>query len=139
LLVRPSATTTLQFEASYQGVGADSRADYLRVMQTDRFARGELWAMGQWYLSSAVSQEFTPRLRGDLGAIANLIDGSALVLPSLAISVADDVELIAGGTVGLGKRPSKVGPLDMMRGDFGVQSEFGMYPTTVFTQTKVYF
>jgi hypothetical protein len=108
-------------------------------MQTDRFARGELWAMGQWYLSSAVSQEFTPRLRGDLGAIANLIDGSALVLPSLAISVADDVELIAGGTVGLGKRPSKVGPLDMMRGDFGVQSEFGMYPTTVFTQTKVYF
>ena len=29
--------------------------------------------------------------------------------------------------------------MDMFMGDFGIESEFGMYPSTVYAQTKVYF
>ncbi len=136
---RPTMTTTVSVESYYQGAGTTDPDDYLEQMSGDRYARGELWAVGQWYAGLSLAQEITPMILGNAGAVVNLADGSLLVLPSVVVSAAEDVEVVVGAFVGLGKRPRDVQVMDMFMGDFGIESEFGMYPSTVYAQTKVYF
>ncbi len=126
---RPTGTTTLNLEAYYQGNGASSVDGYLDRFTDPRVARGEIWALGQAYAALAVMQELTPTLHGSLAALANLQDGSGLLLPSLDVSVSDEVAWTSGAYLGVGEPPD---------GD-GLQSEFGLYPSMVFTQMRAYF
>ncbi len=93
---RPTGTTTLNAEAYYQGNGASSVDGYLDMFTDPRVARGEIWALGQTYAALAVMQELTPTLHGSLAALANLQDGSGLLLPSLDVSVSDEVAWTGG-------------------------------------------
>lgn len=121
--------TTLSAEAYYQGNGASSVEGYLDRFTDPRVARGEIWALGQAYAALAVMQELTPTLHGSLAALANLQDGSGLLLPSLDVSVSDEVAWTSGAYLGVGAPPD----------DDGLQSEFGLYPSMVFTQMRAYF
>ena len=66
---------------------------------------------------------------GSLAALANLQDGSGLLLPSLDVSVSDEVAWTSGAYLGGGAAPDHD----------GLQSEFGLYPSMVFTQMRAYF
>ena len=66
---------------------------------------GELWVMGQHYLSLAWALEITALSSGTVAVIGNVVDTSMLVSPSLNISVSDEVQLVVGGFVGVGDRP----------------------------------
>ena len=126
---RPSSTTTLNIEAYYQGNGATSVEGYLDMFSDERVSRGEIWALGQSYAALAVMQELTPTLNGSLAALANLQDASGLLLPSLDVSVSDEVAWTSGAYLGVGAPPDEE----------GLQSEFGLYPNMVFTQMRAYF
>jgi len=136
---RPTATTTMGVELYHQSLGADSPESYFEFASTERFMRGEIWTMGRTYAGLSVIQEITPLTMLSLAALANLEDGSALLLPSLALSVAENADAVLGGYLGLGERPEEVDLLLFAEGNYGVQSEFGLYPHVVFVQMRAYF
>lgn len=147
---RPTAKTTISGEAYVQTLGAADPSGYLAFARGERFARGELWTMGRAYAALSVAQEFTALVAGSVSVIGNLADPSALVAPGLSVSAADDVAVGLGGYVSLGARPDEV-PLVLDPATFqvlppatraldrSVNSEFGLYPTTVFLSMKAWF
>jgi hypothetical protein len=138
-------------EVYYQSFGAADPEDYLALTATDRFERGEVWAMGRWYAALSVSFELTPLVTGSAFAMANLGDGSFLLGPSLSWSIAGNADLVFGGNVGLGKRPDEMELEDFFHTDFTplseaeildaipVRSEFGLMPAMVYAQMRAYF
>ena len=143
---------TLSGEAYYQGNGAAEPGAYLVQATSERYARAELWAWGQWYGAASASWQAFPRLGGTLAVIANLADPSALVAPSLSWSVSGESDLSLGAYVGLGARPDDVtlqtlvdaglGPgsteADVLRA-LPVNSEYGLIPATAFASWRAYF
>ena len=149
---RPTATTSLSTEAYLQTFGASSPDGYLLVASSDRFTRGEVWQMGRTYAALSLGQEITPLILGNLALIGNLADPSAMLAPSLTWSLAENADLSAGVYAGLGARPEEVDPLDLVNpatlqpwgpkklsSRLGIQSEFGLVPTTAFLQMRAYF
>ncbi len=139
--VRPFDRSSVTAEYYFQSLGADNAEDYLSFAQSDRYARGELWVMGQHYFSLAWAQEMNALTSGTVAVIANCADLSALVSPSVSVSISDDVQLVAGGYVGIGERPSPLGLAEFLIDPNGlsVASEFGMMPGSGFVQLKSYF
>jgi hypothetical protein len=138
---RPFDTSSVTMEYYFQSLGAKDAADYLNFAQSERYARGELWVMGQHYLSLAWAQELTALSSGSLAVIVNVLDASALLSPSVSLSVSDEVQLVAGGYVGLGDRPSATSTTEVLLNPSSLQaqSEFGMMPGSGFIQLKSYF
>ena len=146
---RPTATTTLSAEAYLQTLGETNPDEYMVLALSDRFARGELQQLGRTYVGAMVQQEITPLTHGGLAVYANLEDSSALLSPSIAVSISDNADLSAGAFIGMGDRPSDVNPLDLVdpatfqplpddeaARRLGVNSEFGLVAPTFFVQMK---
>ena len=155
------AGLSIMGELYVQTVGADNIDDYLRVASSERFARAELWAMAQHYAALSLSLPLIPIVTLSSFAMLNLDDGSALLSPSLQWSVADEVDLLAGGYFGLGERPEKrdpwMPPAGAVNSPAGsdnspagsaqmdpsrfieINSEFGLIPSTLFVEIKAYF
>lgn len=149
--IRPGYGLTLMGEVYAQSLGADDPADYLKVAASERFARGELWAMGQYYAALSLGYELLPIVNLGAFAVANLLDGSALIGPSLGWSISDEAALSLGAYIGLGKRPEDVtlpsmsapglasgaaqDPSQLLR----PRSEFGLSPAALFAELKAYF
>lgn len=144
-LYRPTTTTTINAEFYVQTLGSTRPANHLQTTTLPQFERNEIWLMGVAYGSVAVSQELTPTLLLNAALIANLFDPSAFVAPSLSWSAAGNVDVIAGGFVGLGKRPRELSLVDLERlagGDVALDylgSEFGTYPAVAYLQVRTYF
>lgn len=126
---RPAEKTTLSGEAYLQTNGAGQSADYLGQAMGARYTNGELWALGRSYIGLDWSQELRPTITSNLAVLSNLQDPSALLVPTLSLSVAGNADLSAGAYVGLGKR------LDGM----SLQSELGLVPVTGFARMAMYF
>jgi hypothetical protein len=147
---RPTSKTTVSGEVYLQTLGAADPSGYLAFAGGDRFTRGELWTMGRGYAALSVAQELTPLVAGSVAVITNVLDPSALVAPGLSISAADDVTVGLGGYVAVGARPDEV-PLGFDAATLqitppstealaaSVNSEFGLYPTAVFLNTRAWF
>lgn len=142
----------LSGEAYYQGVGAASPDDYLVQATGDRYARGELWALGRWYGAASVSWQAAPRLGTAAFALVNLADGSAMLGPNLSWSVGDNSSVVGGAYFGLGARPGDVTLQTLLEAGLGpssteadllnaipVNSEFGLVPSTAFVEWMAYF
>ncbi len=136
---RLTGTTSVGLELYHQSLGAASPDEYLDFASSERFGRGELWTMGRTYAGLSVLQEITPLTMLSVAALTNLEDGSALLLPSLALSIAENADAVLGGFLGVGARPEEIDLLDLVDGNYGIQSEFGLYPHMAFIQMRSYF
>lgn len=121
-------------EVYHQSLGVTDPADLLWMALDPRVVRGELWTLGRWYAAVSAEFELNPLLYLNAFAVANLTDPSFLLGPGLTWSIADNMRLVAGIHVALGKRPEEDGPFGLVPG-----SEFGLYPTTVFVSLQGYF
>ncbi|MEE2829938.1 MAG: hypothetical protein VX498_12180, partial [Myxococcota bacterium] len=142
---------TVMGEVYIQSLGAEEPEDYLSMALSERFQRGELWTMGRFYAALTVSQEILPILQVSVVTIANILDPSALVGPSLSWSVATNADFVIGGFFALGKRPEDleltdlVGPdglllsPEQVLGTLQAGSEFGLLPHQGYAQFKLYF
>ncbi|MCB9781054.1 MAG: hypothetical protein H6742_20965 [Alphaproteobacteria bacterium] len=126
---RPFATSTLSGEVYVQSNGETDPAQYLVQATNARYTRGELWALGRTYVGLSWAEELRPMISGSLSAIANVEDPSALLIPSVAVSVADNASMSAGAYVGLGARPDGL----------QFESELGYMPVTGFVSMAMYF
>jgi hypothetical protein len=116
-------------EYQYDGFGAASTADLLRVALSPASGRGELQVLGRHELAAQLSYQLHPLVQvGGLG-IGNLTDGSVLVTPSVAWDAGRELSVRAGMFVGIGPDVGASGP----------GSEYGPVPVTGYLSAAVYF
>ena len=142
---------TLMGEFYVQSLGGADASDYLPLTATERFQRGELWAMGRYYGALTATYEIGPLMSASVFVVSNLRDPSFLVGPGLSWSVADNAVLGAGLYLALGERLGEMDEMDFLNPDFTlkseeellasipVNSEFGMSPSMAYLNLKVYF
>lgn len=147
---QPAPTVTLSVEVYGQTFGTDEASKYLVVSSRSRWTRGDLWLSGHLYLGGFVGWEVVPLVNFSAGLVANLLDPSVFLTPSLSISLAANADLSFGGFVGIGERPEDVELTDLvvdgvpLEGDellqnLGVQSEFGLMPASLWLRGSFYF
>jgi len=114
---------TLRVEQFYHGSGASNSDNYnlSGTMQGLYLAKH--------YTAGGMAYEFTPLLNGDVTAIYNWIDNSALIALYLLYSLSDESELAIGSTVTVGRRPLAT----------VINSEFGLYPASASIEFRAYF
>jgi hypothetical protein len=131
--------TRVNGELHVSSVGERDPDDYLLAAQRLPYAVGESFLLGVAYAALAVDHEISALWRGGLAGIVNLTDGSALIAPSLAWDVADEVTFAMGGFVGAGKRPTVWLPSGGAV-DLGLpRSEFGSLGAVVYTDLRLAF
>ena len=140
-LWRPFSSSSVTMEYYYQSLGASDASGYLDFASSDRYARGELWVMGQHYATIGWGQELTALSMLNAAFIANLKDASMMVSPSLSVSVSDNVQMVAGGYVGVGERPNATSTTEILLNSKALElnSEFGLMPGSGFIQVRSYY
>jgi len=117
-------------ECYYSGVG-EPRGSYGDALtDTDislRLARGELFALGRWYLASHVTAELHPLFNLSLSLITNLADPSGIVQPRAIWDVAEDVELTFGVNLFWGGDETEYGGFDLPGTDVTYQAPQSAY------------
>lgn len=96
-----------------------------------------VYLLGGHYLSVGFTWEIVPLLNGSFQTLINLTDGSLLISPRLEYSMADDLFLDVGASVGAGATARQGNLLGIT---YPIpRSEFGLYPYTVYTTVRLYF
>lgn len=119
----------LALEVFHNGLAA--RDDL--ILSGARLALGQGQSLSRDLGALTASYPLTPIWTASCALLWSLSDGSALVTPGLKWAAADEVELLAGGLVGIGPRPRPDPVLPLP------QSEFGTYPNLFWLEAKVYF
>jgi hypothetical protein len=109
-------TVAVSVEGAWNGFGTSNVDRYEQVAASDRVRRGEVTSLGQWYVGASASWQAHPLLVLTAAVLANLNDGSVMLLPQAAWSLGDNVVLELGGVVGLGPGPGADGQL---RSEYG--------------------
>jgi len=117
-------TLTLRAEQFYHGGGAASTVAY----QITTAAAQSLY-LARNYTALGADYEFTPLLTGDMTAIYNWVDRSALFAVYALYSLADESELALSGTLASGRRPAGA----------RINSEFGLYGNSISCEIRSYF
>ncbi|HSA33865.1 MAG TPA: hypothetical protein P5077_09075 [bacterium] len=132
------ANLVLFGEYHYSMAGELYPSKYLaNAASTAAYRDSGIYLLGGHYLAVGFSWEIVPLLNGSFQTLVNLTDGSLLIAPRLEYSMADDLFLDVGASVGAGataRRDSLLGftyPVP--------RSEFGLYPYTVYTTVRLYF
>ena len=76
---------------------------------SDRLARGELFALGRWYLSCNLTLEVHPLVNTYLTPIVNLNDGSGTLLPRIVYDCADNLRLTLSASLSWGGSNTEYG------------------------------
>jgi len=126
--VTPSLTMNL--ETAWNGYGTCDPSKYLALIQADRYSRGEVSGLGKLYTGGGLTWLAQPLLTVVNSVLVNLSDGSVLWVPTLQWSAGDNLDVVAGGQVGLGPELSPDGE---------IESEYGLVPVSIFGSMRLYF
>lgn len=118
-------------EYYHNGAGAAGVDDYVETLLG---GLGDLPYLGRHLLGAGASYELTPLLLGDLLALVNLVDGSALLNAYAQYSLLDEAELVVIASVPIGP-----GPRNLTSIFAEVPSEFGLYPVSVSVELRAFF
>lgn len=104
---------TLFAEYFHNGFGVTGNTTFatLPADLIDRLSRGQVFDTRQNYLAGGMTLEWTPLLNLSPTLIANLDDGSVFLLGAASYSLSDDMTLIGGAQVPLGRHGSEFGGL----------------------------
>jgi hypothetical protein len=121
----------LVFEYQHDGLGAGSPREYLEVLDSEPFLRGELQVLGRDETAVQVSYQIH-RLWSVAGLwLWNWNDRSALVAPSFSYSASDEASVSGGLFVGIGESAG----VD----ERALSSEFGQVPVTAYFAVSLFF
>ncbi|HNT28561.1 MAG TPA: hypothetical protein PKH10_10335, partial [bacterium] len=132
------ANLVLFGEYHYSMVGELYPSKYLtNTLTKPAYSDSGVYLLGAHYLAVGFTWEIVPLLNGSFQTLTNLTDGSLLIAPRLEYSMADDLFLDVGASVGAGATARKGSFLGFT---YPVpRSEFGLYPYTVYTTVRLYF
>jgi hypothetical protein len=127
---RFESSLDLEAEYFYNGAGGIDDLDPAMYRQNT----GGTPNLSRQLLGLVASYEFTPILTGQWAALVSLSDASFQLQPSLAISLANEVDLLLGAMLNCGDRPTGAAAFRPE-----IQSEFGAEPNVVYLELKMYF
>jgi hypothetical protein len=127
-----SSRLTGTVEGYWNGSGTTHPSRYAEELASPRLASGETYNLGVLYGGVVADVTLHALVHVAAAAIVNLIDGSALIAPSVHFNASTNTQLIAGGFFPLGKRPD-FSPTPIAR------SEFTLYPSLFHFDLKAYF
>jgi hypothetical protein len=116
------------FEFHHNGAGSNDPALYIDNFLTPAYTDGSVYLMAQNYLNLGATYQLHPLIPVTAILIFNLDDGSFTFAPSAEYNIAENIYLAAGAYISSGKSPTPF-----------PQSEFGLYPTMVYTAFRIYF
>ena len=119
-------------EYHFNGAGAKAPEDYAANLDQPAYTQGSVYLMGIHYLAPGFSYQLTPLISSSGQMLFNLSDLSIWLGPQVEYNIAEDIYLSAGGFVSIGK-PLEEGETPEF------QSEFGSYPSVVFSSFRAYF
>ena len=119
-------------EYHFNGAGAKAPENYLANLGQPAYTQGSVYLMGVHYLAPGFSYQLTPLISSSGQMLFNLSDLSIWVGPQVEYNIAEDIYLSAGGFLSIGK-PLEEGETPEF------QSEFGSYPSVVFSSFRAYF
>jgi hypothetical protein len=123
-------TLSVSVEGAWNGFGTSDVGGYARVAATDRVRRGEVASLGQWYVGASAGWQAHPLLMVTATVLANVGDGSVLLLSQAEWSLGDNVAFTLGAIIGLGPGPAADGRL---------RSEYGAAADAVYAALRAYF
>jgi len=88
----------------------------LPLALSDRLARGTLFSVSRNYLAAGIDLQWTPLFTLKPSLIANLDDGSALLVGQAVYSLSQDSSLLAGFQWNAGNRGTEYGGLRLQPG-----------------------
>ncbi len=116
-------------EYHFNGAGQSQAGNYLWNLSKVAYQEGSVYLLGKHYLIPGCSYQFTPLISSLFESLINLTDPSLYLTISGEYNVAQNIYLVLGTFIGVGKS---------LR-DFSYSSEFGGYPDLYFTSFRVYF
>jgi hypothetical protein len=116
-------------EYHFNGAGQAQARDYLQNLGKIAYQEGAVYLFGKHYLIPGYTYQFSPLISGIFETLINLTDPSLYLAISGEYNIAQNIYLMLGGYIGLGKSPE----------GFTLKSEFGAYPDTYFTSFRIYF
>lgn len=134
---RPVPELTVTPEFFYNEFGSTDPDDYLAIALSERVAIGEQIALGRWYGALGNVWEVDPLTHLGWSMLVNLTDPSALSSAYVRRSLAEDIDLVLGGYVPMGRIPL---PPALSAQGFtlpALRSEFGNYPYFFFLELGV--
>jgi len=121
--------TQVQFEQLYNG-GAPNNL----LMGLTLFSAGDLLQASEHVSGCSLSHQISALVQSSLTLLWTWEKPSALLYPSLVISLSDEIDLLTGAMVSMGEKASGNDLLDI-----NIGSEFGNYPHSFYMQLKAYF
>ncbi|HEY6039949.1 MAG TPA: hypothetical protein VIV58_36960, partial [Kofleriaceae bacterium] len=127
-----SSKLTGTVEAYWNGSGTTHPSEYTAEFASARLASGETYNLGMLYAGAVADYTLHALVHVAGAAIVNVIDGSALLAPSVHFSASTNTQLIAGAFFPVGKAPELAAqPI--------ARSEFALYPSLFHFDLKAYF
>ncbi|MEO8551897.1 MAG: hypothetical protein ABI678_18100 [Kofleriaceae bacterium] len=127
-----SSRLTGTIEGYWNGSGTTHPSQYEEVLSSPRLASGETYNLGVLYGGAVADLTLHALVHVAAAAIVNVIDGSALLAPSVHFNASTNTQLIAGAFFTVGKAP------DFSGGSIA-RSEFALYPNLFHFDLKAYF
>ncbi len=125
---RPVSKLTLKPEAHFNGFGSFEAKDYLATALSERAKMGEQTGLGKVYLGLSSDFEMHPLTHLVTATIVNVPDPSALLSLGIQHSLGDNVDLVAGSYLPMGRRPDTKA--------MAARSEYGTFPYFFFAELK---
>lgn len=133
----PNLEFYLFVEYHFNGAGkgsTDGDNDSLLKMKSE-IARtdGGVYLLGQHYLMPGISYDITPLIKFTVQGIINLIDFSTLISPQIVYNIQENLYIDIGGSIPLGEESN------IQYFTLNLNSEFGLYPLTIYAAMRLYF
>lgn len=129
---------TVFAEYYHNGFGADGSGVSLATLPSglrSRLARGQVFNLRKNYLAAGITLEVTPLLNINPTIIADLDDGSALMLLSGTYSLGDNLSLVAGAQIPIGSAHTEFGGIPVS----AANPERFAPPAQIYVQLRRYF
>ena len=118
-------------EYQHDGLASGSVDEYVGVLLSEPFARGELQVLGRDETVFQATYQLHPLLGVGGLWLWNLNDRSALLAPSIMYSASDNATVTAGIQIGLGN--------DQVTEERPLPSEYGLAGSTAFASLSWFF
>lgn len=125
-------------EYHFNAAGRQKPEDYLENFNSPAYQDGAVYLMGKHYLNVGITYQIHPLIPFTGLIIWNLSDGSLVLSPTAEYNIAENIYLMLGAYIGLGKKPEQVLSAFALP-ETRLQSEFGAYPGMFFTAFRIYF